>query len=68
MFLFHAVTFLLDLVPMAVVQKDQPLTSHEVVLVIPQSGYVAGKIFPSSKDYDEQRNFIQNISAPENTI
>lgn len=67
MFFSHAVKILLDLVTKTMVQVDQLHASHEVVLSVSQIGYVPDAIIPSLKDYDEQRNIIQNIPVGETT-
>lgn len=63
----HAVKVLLHLVTEMVVQAGQPYASPEIVLAVVWSGYVSGAVFPSLKDYDEERNMIRNVFVAENT-
>lgn len=60
-FFGDAVEFQLDLVTERLLQVDQPYASHKVVLAVSRSYLLPGGIVPSLKDYDEDRNIVQNI-------
>lgn len=58
-----AVTVLPDLVTETVMHVGQRYASQNVVLAVTRDSYVPRKMLPNLKDYDEQRNVIENVDA-----